>query len=192
MDLQPYVMQDKEGLCFDWFRQPFTLVDIKASVWNVATDRVWFVARRGKGEYPRWKGDAEGFNVMISLIQAVPVDPHEVVVEELSEWVAKGDLGRILDVVVSLDRVKELLKLVRSERVLAWNAAPVLRGLPCLALVLDRLKLFLMGHGEVSSDAKITPIDVNVLTRCPKKVVDQDDSREHEGFNLAMALVDSE
>ena len=188
IDLQPYTLVKPKEPGDEHFLRPFTIVDSTAAVWNVATNRNWLVAVRGKGNYPRWSGDAESFNMMLSLIQAEPIEPYEVEADKLSAWLKdREELGRVLDVVISLSKLRSILNVGVAEKMLLWNVTKVAQNQPCIALAEDRVRLILMGHDEpkIEKGTTITLVDPELLTP-----VTIEPSGERAAFDLAMALGD--
>ncbi|KKK97974.1 hypothetical protein LCGC14_2647370, partial [marine sediment metagenome] len=61
MDLKAFVHKDGEL----FFAEPFTLVDRESKVWNCVSDRVWFLAIKGKSQYLRWPGHGGDMNRML-------------------------------------------------------------------------------------------------------------------------------
>lgn len=187
IDLGPYVhTEDAKYTCL---QQPFTLVDSRGSVWNVASKRYWLVCLQGKSQYKRWSGDAKGLNVMLSLIRSLPAERYVVPTDKLVEWAATDGFGRIDSVVVYREKVRELVKLDRMGRLQVWNAAPFVQDLPCLAMASKGLRVFLMGNDEakIEKGAVIDPFDLGDMKTQREP---EHDEPERDGFDLAMALAD--
>lgn len=185
-DLSPFTHQDEE-----WFKQPFTVVDVKGSVWNVATDRVWLVAAKGKSKYPRWPGNAAQLNVVLGLIQSVPVEPRVVTTEVLQGWVGsdpENKLGKIMGAVTHLGRLGDLLGLLPAGDVHMWDASSVMRQDPCLGIESKDLRIFLMGYKKDTEPDRV--FDAMTLTRPLEDKPKDPPPEEWEGFDLVMSLED--
>lgn len=190
IDLSPYVQT--EGKIIEWFRQPFTVVDSKGSVWNIACNWQWLACVQGKSQYKRWPGDAKGLNVMLSLLRLLPETRYLVPTDKLVEWAATDGLGKVFEgVVVCRKRVRELLKLDHTGRLQLWDASPAVQDLPCLGMGSKGLRLFLMGNdlAKVEKDEVITPLDPSLVGEIAKREPEHDEP-ERDGFDLAMSLED--
>lgn len=191
IDLQPYAYKSEEK--GSWLNRPFTLVDNRMTVWNAASNRNWLVALRGGDHYRRWPGDIGGLNTMLSLIQSIPENPYEVEVAKITEWATGEGLGKLLDVVVSLDKMKHLVQLSQTGKLQLWNISSVTRGLPCLAMGEKNLRIFLMGHdvAQIVEGTSITPFDVQLVGNpVPETQLQEGDPDGRGGFELAMSLGD--
>jgi len=186
IDLQPYAVSEADGL-HPWLKQPFTLVDSKGVVWNVAHKRYWLVCLQGKSQYKRWPGDAKGLGTMLSLLRALPAERYVVPTDRLVEWAATDGFGRVANVVVYREKVRELVKLDQMGRLQVWNAAPSVQDLPCLAMASKGLRLFLMGNDEAKIE-KGAVIDLFDLGNGMAQREPEYDEPEREAFDLAMAL----
>lgn len=165
-----------------WFAKPFTVVDLKGEVWNVATDRSHLVAVRGRGRYSRWSGDMGQLNVMLSFIQSTPVEPRIAYTDELLDWASDNDCGKVLGVTLDTKRLKDLLSLVPSSEVEVWDAKSIVRQDPCLGISSGAdFKLFLMGY---VAEGPVSVLDSSLL-RDPS-------DEEMSGFDLAMSLTDDD
>lgn len=168
-----------------WFATPFTVVDARRSVWNVVTDRAWIVAVRGKGQYPRWPGDMAHLNVMLSLLQAIPVEPRVVDTEVLRNWaMAREGFGSVLGITVDLKRLEKPLGIVHKKYVQIWDASSVMRQTPCLAVTSMDVRMFLMGCVQDASHV----FDTVKLTRVSGPKPEKPTPEEWSGFDLAMSL----
>lgn len=181
-DLAPYALDkaDMEEDGDEYFSRPFTLVDTRGDVWDAATNRKWFVAIKGKGQYPRWSGDINNLNTMLGLIQAEPITSRWVPVAKLAEWAQGEGLGRILGAVVSLDKVAKLLGLGKG-KLQVWDSTTVTQNQPSVGMDRAGLRIILMGH-DLPKIEKGTPI----------RPFEATDEVEREGFALAMSLDDDE
>jgi hypothetical protein len=194
IDLQPYTLVKATEPVDKCFLRPFTIVDKTAAVWNVATNRNWLVAVRGKGQYSRWKGNAVSFNTMLGLIQAEPTDPYEVESDPLTQWLKdKEGLARVLGVVVSIDKLRLILNVGITEKMLLWNISKVTENQPCIALAEKGVRLVLMGHDEskIEKGTSIEPIESSLLVKASGPLKPGNEM-EQGGFDLAMALGDNE
>lgn len=180
-DLQPYAGQD------EWFKTPFTVVDIKGSVWNVATDRAWIVAAKGKGKYPRWPGNMAQLNVMLGLIQSLPVEPRVVGASVLKQWASSGDIGKVMGATIDLEKLGKLMSLF-PEDLQVWDASSVMRKDPCLGMGTQDLRVFLMGQVQVSTT---NVFDTLKLTR-PVEEKPVESRPEWAGFDIVMSLDDED
>lgn len=133
--------------------KPFTVVDPKGSVWTVATDRVWFVAVKDRDTAPRFKGPVTSLTTILNLIRLDPSNPVDVEVKEALGRLDPDGLGLVLNVVVSLHRLQDLLKICPDKTLLAWNSTNALQGNPSLAFSATGWRAYLMGFEEVSSVA---------------------------------------
>lgn len=171
MDLVGFAHKDKEL----FFADPFTLVDRDSHVWNCVSDRVWFLAIRGKGQYLRWPGHGEDMNRMLGFIHLPPDKPHEVKVEDLVAWVdeTEGKVGAVLGVVVALARLKTVVETAPLKTVELWKATKMVDDERCLAFQAgDRWRAVLMGHS----------------TKPDKRPAFDLQESEMSGFDLAMSL----
>lgn len=188
IDLHPYTGTET------WLANPFTAADLKGRVWNIATDRVWLIAARGKGKYPRWPGDTAQLNVVLGFVQSVQVKPRTVETSVLRTWAALGGAGKVLKVVVDLNRLHKLLSLVSAPHVRIWDARSVTRQDPCLGIeVAPDFRMFLMG--QVAAGDRINIFDESQFVSEPEpepKTVPPPSSSPQDwgGFDLAMALDD--
>lgn len=173
----------------EWIAKPFTVVDLKGSVWNVATDRAWLVAVRGRGHYPRWSGDMAQLNVILGLIQAVQVEPRIVGTEVLKSWALGGGVGKIMGVTVDREKLAKVVSLVPTSfpYIRIWNASSVMRQDPCLAIHTSLgMKMYLMGRA--SGEGPV--FDVMKLTREPQPEKPEPTPEGWDAFDLAMSLDD--
>lgn len=183
-DLRPYAGTAK------WFAEPFTVVDLKGFVWNVATDRAWIVAVHGKGRYPRWSGNMGQLNVILGLIQSKPVEPRVADTKDVLGWVtsAKEGLGNILGVTLDIRRLEKLLGVVTTPYVQIWDASSSMRQDPCLGVMSLGTRFFLMGH---TTDKVMLPTFDTARTRPPSPPSEKKPPEEWAGFDLAMSLDES-
>lgn len=178
IDLRPYTGSDK------WFSQPFTVVDTKSQVWNVATDRVWLVAQRGRSRYPRWLGDMAQLSIILGLIQSPPLNPRIANLFDLKEWADNVEgSGRILGVTVDLGKLSELLRLPTHHEVQVWDASSITRQEPCLVLdISEDFRAILMGQTPGSS---FREFDESLLRDIPEP---EPITEELDALDLAMSL----
>lgn len=182
-DLQSYAHSQPYAGPDEWFKNPFTVVDTKGSVWNVATDRIWIVAVRGKGQYPRWPGNMAQLNVILSLIQSLPVEPRVVEASVLKQWASSGNIGKIMGTILDLGKLSKIMNLFPEGSLQIWDANSVMRKDPCLGMGLHDVRAFLMGQIHVSTS---NVFDTMKLTR---PVEEKSESRpEWAGFDLVMSL----
>lgn len=130
--------------------KPFTVVDPQGSVWAVASDKIWFVAAKGKNTCPRFKGESSSMMVILSLLQAEPTDAVSFDREDVLRRVDQDGLGQILGVTVSLKRLYDLLTFP-AKHLRAWNATSVL-GLSSLGFDGEGWRAYLMGFDNVVGD----------------------------------------
>jgi hypothetical protein len=190
IDLSPYVQTGDKA--FEFFKQPFTVVDSKGSVWNIACNWQWLACVQDKSRYKRWTGDAKGLNVMLSLLRLLPETRYLVPTDKLVEWAATDGLGKVFEgVVVCRERVRELLKLDPTGRLQLWDASSAVQGLPCLGMGSKGIRLFLMGNdlAKVPQDASIAPLDPGLVGELANRDPEHDEP-ERDGFDLAMSLGD--
>jgi hypothetical protein len=178
-DLQPYTGQD------EWFKAPFTVVDIKGTVWNIATDRAGIVAVKGKGRYPRWSGNMAQLNVMLGLLQSLPVEPRVVGAPTLKQWTSSGEIGKVMGAIIDLRKLGRLLNLFPAEGDLQiWDASSVMREDPCLGMGAQNIRAFLMGQVQITTT---NVFDTLKLTRTvEEKPVES--RPEWAGFDLVMSM----
>jgi hypothetical protein len=177
-DLRPYAGE------VEWFKTPFTVVDIKGTVWNVATDRAWIVAAKGKGHYPRWSGNMAQLNVILGLIQSLPVDPRIVEVSVLKQWASSDHTGKIMGASVDLKRLAKLLDLLRGSLQI-WDASSVMRQDPCLGMCQEVLRIFLMGQAQEDTPSHV--FDTMKFTKPLEKPI-KPAPDGWAAFDLAMSL----
>lgn len=171
MDLKAFAHKSKKL----FFAEPFTLVDRESKVWNCASDRVWFLASKGKGQYLRWPGNGEDMNRMLGFIHLPSDKPHQVKVEDLVAWVDETEVkeGVVLGVVVTLARLKTVVETAPLKTIEMWKATKMVEDERCLAFQVDgRWRAVLMGH-EIKPD-KLPAFDLQ--------------ESEMSGFDLAMSL----
>jgi len=183
-DLRPYVGTEQ------WFATPFTVVDLKGSVWNMATDRAWIVAVHGKGRYPRWSGSMSQLNIILGLIQSRPVEPRIAPTKDVLGWAtsAKGELGNILGVTVDTGRLEKLLGVVAGQHIQVWDARSSMRQDPCLGALSMGTRFFLIDH---TTDKVMLPTFDVGLTQLPEpNKPEKKPPEEWAGFDLAMSLDD--
>lgn len=131
------------------FSQPFTVVDPKGVVWSVSTDRIWFVAAKGKNSAPRFRGDMASLGVILNLLKLEPKDPVVFDREEVLQRLDPEGLGAILGVVVSLKKLHDLLSLPEP-KLQAWDATEAV-GAPSVGFSSERWRAYLMGFTEVTA-----------------------------------------
>lgn len=188
LNFWPYVLEKGKGS--ECYEQPFTLVDNQKAVWNIACDRVWVVAVRGKTCFPRFQGGAGDYNVILSLVQSIPVEPRWITEGKLKEWVqastAKAEikLGQIFGFYVDLVRVAKLLDTCQTGGFKVWDSSALAHN-ACLGLADkdERLRLFLMGCAtEVEERIGAPVLDVSDVPEAP---LDEQDI-ERTIFDMAM------
>lgn len=127
--------------------KPFTVVDSKGSVWTIASDRVWFVAVKGKNHGPRFQGVGSSLGAILHLLRLEPEEPVAIDRDDVLQRLDPDGLGSVLGVVVSRKRLHDLLTFpMRSVR--AWDASRAL-GAPSLGFVGEGVVAYLMGFGNV-------------------------------------------
>lgn len=159
-----------------WRMHPFTIA-IKASHWQGATDRAWFIATRGRGAFPLAPEDdpvAKRLALMLSLL--VPSSANEVEVSQLREWAGPTEgrdfmiedqrPGVLEGVVLDLRRLAYLLDNVPADTVRMWNTTSDI-GVASIGFdVKGRWRAFLAGIDAAPEDDMPVfkkPTEMNVM-----------------------------
>jgi len=151
------------------FSQPFTVIDPQGSAWGIASDKIWFVASRGK-HFARFKGTMDSLSSVLKLLKAEPSEFIEALSSGKS--VVEGSpIVSILGVPVSQDRLNTLIEAFPC-RIQVWNSSAYL-GVPSLGFYSKEWRAFLMGYE-------------NVIGEVPESNIEVQDERSL--FRLAMGL----
>jgi hypothetical protein len=146
-------------------KEPFTVVDPAGSVWAVATDRIWFVAARGKNTCPRFKGEATALFTVLKLLGMKASEP-QVFNRRLA--LARIDpeeyIGMVLGVPVSLRRLRDLLESLPAETLEGWNASDDL-GVPGVGVACDGWRAYLIGFDSVVGEVPEFELSSNAFDR---------------------------
>lgn len=175
-DLQPFSGTET------WFAHPFTVVDLKGAVWNVVTDRAWIFAVKGRGRYPRWSGNMSQLNIMLGLIQSIPVDPRVIDTDTFKAWASSDKLGKVMDIVLDLERLEKLLSLFLTKNLQVWDASSMTKQ-PCLGLDQEGMKAFLMGQTLDTANVFDT---INLSS--PVEEAETTSPDDWFGFDIVMSL----
>lgn len=188
VDLAAFTLDDQDS----WFCEPFTLVDRQGKTWNVASNRVWWIAFRGKAKAPRWKGEGEELTLMLRFLHTPPEEPEKVKVETLKEWidgVAPKKKGVILGAVFTLSFVKRVIETAPKETIKIWSAKKAVGDGRSIGMEAPGWKAVVMG-------LELGPAGYEVFkgyeVPASKGKPVEDDSGAKRGFAAAMSLGSSD
>lgn len=150
------------------FNQPFTVIDPQGTAWGIASDKIWFVACKGK-QFPRFKGSITALTSVLKLLKAEPAEYVEVTPAGRSE--RESPIVMILGVPVSQDRINCLVQACPCN-VRMWNSTQYL-GVPSLGFYSKEWRAYLMGYENVIGEVPVSSLRVE---------------DERSLFDLAMSL----
>ncbi len=128
------------------FNQPFTVIDPQGDAWGIASDKIWFIAQKGK-QLPRFKGTFGVVSTVLMLLKARPEVYTEVSSACKVPSAEEAPIVSILGVPVSQDRLKTLI-LAFPCKVRMWDSTELL-GVPSLGFYSAEWRAFLMGYDNV-------------------------------------------
>ncbi len=137
------------------FTHPFTMMDRKGAVWTIATDKIWFVAVRGEGTAPRFKGDSTGFFALLNILH---YDPKvSVPMPSPSKVNGEEHVCSVLGITVVAKRFQDLLTEAPAESKL-WVVDELFPKLPGIGISSEGWKAILMGFENVTGEVSVVDL----------------------------------